>query len=1094
MASFGGSGASLAALSILCAVGALVHVTSAAPAPPQDVQPRDCNPVTDDPLHGGLPYFDARCDSRGIATPAVRQAIAAARARSGDARAVALDALGARVPCLAVELDPCYGMPQWLGSTLAFLTDPAPGTDAKDVTKAFMSEYPALVEADPAELDKARVVRDFLTDHNGVRHLTFRQQIGGVDLFECEVRANVMPDGRLINFACTMLPRPAGDFVVTPPRLTDLDAVRIAAENAGVAYTQVIQPKTDQEGPSLKRTWNNTGDFRADEPIVTELVYFAATRDPHDIRTAWSVVVPVKGVGHTYDILIDAQTGELLRRMDRLVWDNTPMTFRVFTSDSPAPDSPGPSTPNGYQAPEVPRMLLTVNPADIAAYSPDGWIATGSNDTHGNNVDAHLDLNNDNLPDLPRPDGGAARTFDFPFDSSQPPSSWRDFAVTQLFWRANSYHDQLMQLGFNEAAHNFQTTNFTGQGTGNDAIQADAQDGGGINNANFATTGDDGSSARVQMYVFTGPSPARDGDVDSEIAFHEFTHGTSIRLSGGLGGMYQSPGMGEGWSDFVALNLLAEPGDDPDACYAMGAYITYLFSAGFVNNYYFGIRRFPYSVDMNKNPLTFADIQTLTYDTSIPANPIFVGNSASEVHSEGEVWCNMLLDCRAQLWHAYGFPGNRRMLQLVIDGLKLTGENPTFQIARDAILQADMVDYGNVDTFALWQAFARHGLGYSSNSPNGYNSVSGIVEAYDVAQYVTFSYPDGVPTQLDPQGPTTFRVRMMPTLVTLTPNTATLHYAVNGGADNQAPLTDLGNNTYRATIPAQACFANVSFYVAVGTSVGTSSDPHAAPASAYPATVFQSTTTWFADDMETDRGWTVSPGTPPATTGIWNRMAPQQTAAQPGADHTPGAGTMCWVTDGRAGSSAGSNDVDGGQTILTSPVINLAGAPPRTVVSYWRWFSNDQGLDPDTQTFLVDVSVNNGASWTRAETVGPATQNSGGWLQGSWTFASLGLTPSAQVKLRFTAQDMAAAIVEAAVDDVLIQSINCTTPPPCGSADFNCDGDVATDADIEAFFSCLAGNCPPPPCASTADFNGDGDGGTDADIEAFFRVLAGGSC
>jgi hypothetical protein len=64
----------------------------------------------------------------------------------------------------------------------------------------------------------------------------------------------------------------------------------------------------------------------------------------------------------------------------------------------------------------------------------------------------------------------------------------------------------------------------------------------------------------------------------------------------------------------------------------------------------------------------------------------------------------------------------------------------------------------------------------------------------------------------------------------------------------------------------------------------------------------------------------------------------------------------------------------------------------------------------------------------------------------------------------------------------------------CGSADFNCDGDVGTDADIESFFACLAGNCPPAPCCATADFNGDGDVGTDADIEAFFRVLAGGTC
>jgi glucose/arabinose dehydrogenase len=65
---------------------------------------------------------------------------------------------------------------------------------------------------------------------------------------------------------------------------------------------------------------------------------------------------------------------------------------------------------------------------------------------------------------------------------------------------------------------------------------------------------------------------------------------------------------------------------------------------------------------------------------------------------------------------------------------------------------------------------------------------------------------------------------------------------------------------------------------------------------------------------------------------------------------------------------------------------------------------------------------------------------------------------------------------------------------PCGSADFNCDGAVGTDADIESFFSCLSGSCPPPPCTSNADFNGDGAVGTDADIESFFRVLAGGTC
>ena len=78
--------------------------------------------------------------------------------------------------------------------------------------------------------------------------------------------------------------------------------------------------------------------------------------------------------------------------------------------------------------------------------------------------------------------------------------------------------------------------------------------------------------------------------------------------------------------------------------------------------------------------------------------------------------------------------------------------------------------------------------------------------------------------------------------------------------------------------------------------------------------------------------------------------------------------------------------------------------------------------------------------------------------------------------------------------NALVFAQGTTAVAHCGSADFNCDGDVGTDADIEAFFSCIAGACPAAPCTSSADFNADGDIGTDADIEAFFRVLGGGNC
>ncbi|HYE62811.1 MAG TPA: hypothetical protein VD997_12515 [Phycisphaerales bacterium] len=63
---------------------------------------------------------------------------------------------------------------------------------------------------------------------------------------------------------------------------------------------------------------------------------------------------------------------------------------------------------------------------------------------------------------------------------------------------------------------------------------------------------------------------------------------------------------------------------------------------------------------------------------------------------------------------------------------------------------------------------------------------------------------------------------------------------------------------------------------------------------------------------------------------------------------------------------------------------------------------------------------------------------------------------------------------------------------PCWTADFNGDGNVGTDQDIETFFACIGGHC----CATCgdADFNADGDTATDQDIEAFFRVLGGAAC
>ena len=65
-----------------------------------------------------------------------------------------------------------------------------------------------------------------------------------------------------------------------------------------------------------------------------------------------------------------------------------------------------------------------------------------------------------------------------------------------------------------------------------DAVIANAQDGSGYNNANFATP-PDGQHGKMRMYVWDVTSPKRDGDLEGGIIVHEYSHGMTIRLTGG---------------------------------------------------------------------------------------------------------------------------------------------------------------------------------------------------------------------------------------------------------------------------------------------------------------------------------------------------------------------------------------------------------------------------------------------------------------------------------------------------------------------------------------------------------------------------------
>ena len=136
----------------------------------------------------------------------------------------------------------------------------------------------------------------------------------------------------------------------------------------------------------------------------------------------------------------------------------------------------------------------------------------------------------------------------------------------------NLFHDEMYRLGFTESARNFQNNNFGRGGVGNDRISAEAQDFAGTNNANFATP-PDGMRGKMQMFIFTGADPHRDGAADAEMMIHEATHGVSNRLIANADGLWSNMAgaMGEGWSDFYAHSMLSEPGDALNGTHSLRA-------------------------------------------------------------------------------------------------------------------------------------------------------------------------------------------------------------------------------------------------------------------------------------------------------------------------------------------------------------------------------------------------------------------------------------------------------------------------------------------------------------------------------------------
>jgi Fungalysin metallopeptidase (M36) len=500
---------------------------------------------------------------------------------------------------------------------------------------------------------------------------------------------------------------------------------------------------------------------------------------PKGLEPAWYVELDV---GHAdrpdsslWAFVVSAHDGKVLFQKDMIaadtfsyrVWADSTGPYGLAPQDSPfgnggTPHPSGLSTDN-VSLPYIGETLVTLQNIPFSRNDP--WLAPTATELKGNNVFAYADL--------AAPDGwgGAgdvnvpltgAKTFDRPYDPTKAPDVTQEqirAATTHLFFTVNYMHDFFYDAGYDEASGNAQADNYGRGGVGGDPINAEAQDYSGTDNAN-ASTPADGESPRIQMYRWTQTNPGRDGDVDTTIISHEWGHTLSNRLIGNGAGISnnQGGGMGEGWSDFVALLTITRATDVNVASnstwngvYAMGAYAF----AG-TNPHYYGIRRYPYSTDMTKDPLTFKHIAN---GTALPTNPPpnGFGGANAEVHNTGEIWATMLWECYTSLLKVPGrtfVDANQRMRNYLVAGLKLTPNAPTFVEARDAILAA--IYASDPADFQLCAAgFAKRGIGTGAIAPPRTSTTnSPVTESYKVGndlQFVSAEIVDG-PTNCDSDG------------------------------------------------------------------------------------------------------------------------------------------------------------------------------------------------------------------------------------------------------------------------------------------------------------------------------------------------------
>ncbi len=223
--------------------------------------------------------------------------------------------------------------------------------------------------------------------------------------------------------------------------------------------------------------------------VTASLVWFAMDGG---LRLAWHVELEPEGLPQFYDVLIDAETGELLLRRNRVLDAQRQRQGRAVNGDSGT--RPAAARSDARRSRRLPAADESRGPRSHGALQ-------GSSERSWR----HRPTVRQQRPRLPRqharPKARSAHSTGRDGCSTFP-SILPGSAETALFFALNFAHDFFYDLGFDEAAGNFQVNNFGRGGLGGDPIKGVAR-AAGRNNATFQPK-PEGTSPIISMFLWDG--------------------------------------------------------------------------------------------------------------------------------------------------------------------------------------------------------------------------------------------------------------------------------------------------------------------------------------------------------------------------------------------------------------------------------------------------------------------------------------------------------------------------------------------------------------------------------------------------------------